>query len=495
MVAATVTIAVFAACGSATAASRPSKAKQANLKIKRWQQAGIRLVSFEDPFFGGRTVLREYGPRSGPVALLVHGVGEDANADWNPFIPALKRHMRVLVLDLPGFGRSARGNKLYSPKNYGKTLDTVVRQIAKRPVVLVGHSLGGGVCLRFAATHPKHIKRLVLVDVAGVLHREAFAETVVEQKVKGLRIGPFRINPSLPRGIKDLVGLGSNLGVDPHRVLNSKHGRAKLLDSDANKIAGLALMLENFGPLLGKVRAKTLIAWGADDPIASLRTGKLLATRLANARLYVFPGAKHVPMKELSADFNRLVAPYVRHGKWPSQPRNASRWSAPEVPVLPMAVPTTATTANNRVGLCKRENGKVFTGVYRELRITECQDTIIRNARIGRLLLANSSATLENVIVGTADYGTAVDLYKSHVTWTVGTLIGRTGVALQSSKCDFVGLDFECQRVATVKRGRSYFISSVSTHRLPKSKNRTVLHGYWRLKGGHYLPHPKLPGD
>ena len=288
-----------------------ARSGQRAFKSTVWTADGVRYTQFKDQVFGGKAVVAERGLRAGPTVLLVHGVGENAAADWSLVERALAGRYRVLTVDLPGFGRSSHANKLYSPERYAQFLREVVVQIAGGPVLLVGHSMGGAVCLRFAATSPELVRRLALVDVAGVLHREAFVSHVVRQQVS--RLGSYGrwLLPHAQRGGERLMGVSDRLGLRPGAALRSAASRLALLGGNPSRIAGLALMVDALGATLELVRAETLLIWGTDDPIAPLRTGYLLRARLPNARLALIAGAHHVPMKERPADFNRLLLPFL----------------------------------------------------------------------------------------------------------------------------------------------------------------------------------------
>jgi pimeloyl-ACP methyl ester carboxylesterase len=68
-------------------------------------------------------------------------------------------------------------------------------------------------------------------------------------------------------------------------ILATASARQRFLQGDPNKIAGYALLLEDFSPLIPRVSSPTLVIWGEKDLIAPLRTGKVLAGNIAGARL------------------------------------------------------------------------------------------------------------------------------------------------------------------------------------------------------------------
>jgi pimeloyl-ACP methyl ester carboxylesterase len=111
-----------------------------------------------------------FGSPDAPPIVLVHG-STVTRAMWWPQIEALATDFHLITLDLPGHGASA-----YMPFTLGGAvalLGQVVSQTARRPVMVVGISLGGYVVLEFAAAYSEQVVGLVLasttVNFTGLL--------------------------------------------------------------------------------------------------------------------------------------------------------------------------------------------------------------------------------------------------------------------------------------------------------------------------------------
>lgn len=100
--------------------------------------------------------------------VLVHGMGGRWQ-HWLETIPALAEHGRVLALDLPGFGRSELPAATTSLDGFADAAAELARQLDVGRVVLVGHSMGGLIAIRFAARHPDLAEAIVLV--AGAVYQ------------------------------------------------------------------------------------------------------------------------------------------------------------------------------------------------------------------------------------------------------------------------------------------------------------------------------------
>jgi len=104
----------------------------------------------------------EWGDPASPPILLVHGMR--AHAHWfAPVAPALVDRFRVLSVDLRGHGHSDQ-TPPYGHLVFGEDVTALIETLDLRDLVLLGHSMGGGVALRSALKIQERLRALVLVD-------------------------------------------------------------------------------------------------------------------------------------------------------------------------------------------------------------------------------------------------------------------------------------------------------------------------------------------
>ncbi|HEY5805436.1 MAG TPA: alpha/beta hydrolase [Lysobacter sp.] len=109
-------------------------------------------------------------PKDAPTVVLLHGF-TGSKENWYPVARLLRGHYRLLIPDLPGWGDSQRiAGAEYGFVAQARRVDHFIKQVAADPrgVVLVGHSMGGGIAALTAAGYPNDVARAGLVDAAGV---------------------------------------------------------------------------------------------------------------------------------------------------------------------------------------------------------------------------------------------------------------------------------------------------------------------------------------
>lgn len=102
---------------------------------------------------------------SGPVAILIHGIAS-SSVTFENLVPLLVDRHRVITIDLLGFGESpAPEDSAYDLHEHVQAVARTISSLKLRDrFVLVGHSMGGLIASRYAATNPKRVRKLVLVS-------------------------------------------------------------------------------------------------------------------------------------------------------------------------------------------------------------------------------------------------------------------------------------------------------------------------------------------
>lgn len=407
---------------------------------------GMQFYRIEEPVFNGRVAVYEAGRGKTRAILLVHGIGEDGARDYSDHIAWLRESFHVIAVDLPGFGQSDKSNAEYTPANYARVLKHVSDRFIGRPFVLVGHSMGALVSLRYAAAYPGEVERLVVIAAPGVLHRYATTSRYIAG-LMGISQSEFESLGWLGRLPGKILTPLERLHVDPDAVLADPRQRESLLGGDPVKIAGLAAAIDDLHREVRDVRVETLILWGARDRVAPLRNGKVLARKLPRARLSVIEDAGHTPMEETPLSFRAELEPFLERGLPPPQDG------------------TPASMPQNGDARCRRERGRVYEGGYDTLSLENCQNIRIRNARVRELRVLSSTVTIEDSDIGGGKTGMLAR--GSTIMMTGGHIAGDVAISVNASRLDFAAVEIEGREAAVKAARRSYVVFSMSRLKSP----------------------------
>jgi pimeloyl-ACP methyl ester carboxylesterase len=379
------------------------------------------------------------------TVLLVHGLGQNAHRDWADTVGSLvAAGMQVLTVDLPGFGASPPPAQAYAFDTLSDQLAELLVAVAPgQRVHVVGHSLGGAVSLHFAHRHAALVDRLVLVDAAGILLKPVYAHSVASVRRWQSGLAPVdglisflgdRVN-----SLSSLLMLGGDGRFDfgPWLQRNADVRRA-LLGGRVQVDAALSLVEHDFSAAIRETHAPTTVLWGRDDGIAPLRTGRLLAARLPQARLEVIDSAGHTPMLERPADFNRLLLQAL----------------AGPPPAQRTALPAPAALVSQGHVVCRQQDGAVYSGRFDSLTLDGCGDVRIEGAHIGWLVLERSVVQISDSVIasGHAEQP-ALSARGSEVQATNVQLQGRVAVRSENSYFDLAGVSLRASERAVELHG------------------------------------------
>ncbi len=105
--------------------------------------------------------------------LFVHGFAGFLPI-WERNLERLQKYYQCIALDLPGHGLSSSGDYPFTIAFYAEVIERFIRKLGLKKVILIGHSMGGQISIRFSLAYPELVSRLVLVAPAGF---ETFTET------------------------------------------------------------------------------------------------------------------------------------------------------------------------------------------------------------------------------------------------------------------------------------------------------------------------------
>lgn len=435
----------------------------------------------QEPVFGGQARIVEAGRKNASLVVLVHGLNESAET-WYPFIPALAQHLHVLSFDLPGFGQSSQANKLYTPDNYVAFIRFVLNRYPIQKIILVGHSLGANIALRYAAKYPQQVERLLLVDAAGILHRLTFSRFLSHfgiQALPSLYPGQQQDLQSLADGVLGTLTRYSTLAdLGESAILSDSTLRQDLLGGYPPAIATHAMMMTEFRNILDNFQVPTLLVWGGRDQVTPLRTGKMLAANFRNAGLVIIKQAGHNPLHDTPEQFSRWL---LRFASADMTERNAilrqNRYA--------LSVDTGVTAGRN--GYCSHEKNKVFRGRYKFVVIDHCQGVLFEDFIADSVSVSNSQAVFENCSLHNG-HGKGLRLKNSDVAITACRIQGSPAIELSNTRLDMAGSHvFSAAEAIRVDVGSVESDILFSISQINSGEQNRLMHGPLSLSPGQSL--------
>jgi 3-oxoadipate enol-lactonase len=240
---------------------------------------------------------------SGTPLFLFHSLLSD-RASFDAIAPQLSQSFRVLVPELPGFGRSPS-----VPGDFTAVADRMAEAVKDAAgggeAIVLGNGYGGFVALQMAVRHPDIATKLILADCGAAFSeagREAFRNMAAASKAKGLA------------AITDVAmrRLFAPEFQSQHPDLMADRREAFLrTDPDVFRAACAALAELDLRPELGQVKVPVLVLVGEHDEATPPPMSHELAALLPNARLKVLAGCAHVPQLQAPQAFLDAIADFL----------------------------------------------------------------------------------------------------------------------------------------------------------------------------------------
>ena len=200
---------------------------------------------------------------------------------------------RSIALDFPGFGKSQNPRKPFTVSDYVEVLHELLRKLNVRNPILVGHSFGGRVALKYAYTYPNGVLKIILVGSAGI-RLKSTSRTLkkgVAKVVKPL-FKPSFMEP-LRRGI--------------YRAL----GAHDYVDREDLKETFLNVIQEDLRSILPRVSATTLLLWGERDKETRPEEGAIMNALLPRSEMIEIKSAGHYAFLDDQQTFSKELLSFI----------------------------------------------------------------------------------------------------------------------------------------------------------------------------------------
>jgi len=269
----------------------------------RYARSGELRIAYE---------LRGTMHRRRPWLVLIQGMGFDRSG-WEPVLPKLRRHFRLVLVDNRGCGRSDRPAGLFAVAAMAGDIVAVLDDAGIRKAHVMGASLGGMVAQELAVTHPERVDGLVL---ACTTPGWPFACPMPRASVR-LILTTAGLPAEVARRRHTENALSART-VQHHPELVDR--LLELQDSQPADPTALSAQAAAGALYAGRLRqarigARTLVLHGGADTVVDPRNGRLLANRIPDARLVMFPELGHLLFWEDPDGFTDAVTSFLLAGR------------------------------------------------------------------------------------------------------------------------------------------------------------------------------------
>lgn len=226
----------------------------------------------------------------GRALLFLHGWGASGEL-FAPITGPLEAKHRLILPDLPGFGKTAEPSEAWSSRDYGKWILDLLDRLEVSQCDVIGHSHGGRVALHLAAEHGNRFGKLILIGSAGIRPNRSPAYHARVRLFKLLRaVSQSRMAPAGVR--KAAAARAARRGSADYRAA-----------SGVMRSTLVRLVNEDVRPLLQSIKSPVLLIWGENDEETPLADGRLMEKMIPDAGLVVFEGCGHYAYLEQPGRF------------------------------------------------------------------------------------------------------------------------------------------------------------------------------------------------
>lgn len=249
---------------------------------------------------------------TGPDLLLLHA--NYANLiDWNPWVDQLKKHFRVIRIDIPGHGLTeADPSNDYSMQRTVFLLENFLNELEIDTLSIAGASLGGTTSLHYASQNPEKIDNLILVSPGALNPRvRGRSEPVTLPK-------PFEIIAHITPKIVTESLLKGGFG-DPNNVTDELVVRwHDLLLREGQRDAQIARVNQyvsgNIDEVLSQIRSPILIMWGKKNNVVPVDLAYEMKDMMKNSsriEMIIYETGGHQLVQELGLQTGEDALKYL----------------------------------------------------------------------------------------------------------------------------------------------------------------------------------------
>ncbi len=244
---------------------------------------------------------------AGRAVVLAHSFLA-SGAMWEPVLPTLAEHGRVVNVDLRGHGRSGAATEPFTLYDMVADVVAVLEALGIERAVWAGLSIGGMIALRAALTAPESVSGLILLDTDAGAEKPGVA---LRYRLMALGARAVGLRPFLPF-IMPLMFGSTTRRTRPDLVAAWRRRIAAAHVPSMLRTLGALIRRDDLGARLGAITVPTLVLVGTEDAALPPSRSKRIAAAIPGASIEEVPRAGHLAALEqpatVSAAMRRFLA-------------------------------------------------------------------------------------------------------------------------------------------------------------------------------------------
>ena len=254
----------------------------------------------------------EMGDPSGRPVVLIHGFTDNAR-DWVPLIPYLAKAQRLIVVDIRGHGVSSKPECCYSRVDFAYDIKLLLDALKIERADIVGHSLGSIITQTFAEYWPERTRKVVLISSTGGPRQCRAPDAPPPPPAMDFRSEIAKLHDPIDPDSKFMIEWWSSpTPVDAGFLKRQRRDAAAIPVKIWLAVLSQGVTTNELQSTLPRLKAPTLLIWGAKDPIFGPEDRRTLREGLPGARVVIYPDYGHNPFwedpKRVARDLDAFLA-------------------------------------------------------------------------------------------------------------------------------------------------------------------------------------------
>ena len=237
----------------------------------------------------------------GSPVLILHGWGSSTSS-WKKVQEELSsNNYKVFCPDLPGFGETDSPKSAWGVSDYVNWVLEFAKSQDLDSFILIGHSFGGRVSIKFANYYPKKVKSLILCDSAGLKVGPSIRRRLVLMFVSLFKlVSGITFFKKIKKEMKELFLFA---------ISDTDYAKASKVMRETMK----RILAEDLFIYLKDIKVKTLIVWGKKDKLVPVEHAHVFKEEIKGSQLEILPKIGHSPHLEVPEKLSSIILDFLRN--------------------------------------------------------------------------------------------------------------------------------------------------------------------------------------